>query len=116
MQTKYQQEEEAVECAVEEAQAAQRNGDPINFAALAIKYKVNRLRVWRRYCNGKSKSTRAPTNRLLTDSQEAALLAWVNILDGLEISARPDLIKASANQLLRDAWEGDPSSAPVVGA
>ncbi|KAE8188234.1 hypothetical protein CF336_g6238 [Tilletia laevis] len=74
------------------------------------------LRIWRRYNSGKSKSTRPPTNRMFTDSQEDALIAWIGVLDGLEISARANLITASANQLLRDGFQGDPSLAPVVGA
>ncbi|KAE8224052.1 hypothetical protein CF319_g3001 [Tilletia indica] len=110
MPSKYEEEEERVECAVEEARAVVKP----DFSALARKWKVDRLRISRRYQGKNSKSTRAPTNRKLDDDQERALLQYIGILDGLELSARPELVIASANQLLSVAHVGS-GPPPVVG-
>ncbi|KAE8190035.1 hypothetical protein CF336_g5475, partial [Tilletia laevis] len=113
MPSAYQEEEERVLCAVEEAQKSEGK---INLSAIARKHNVDVQRLTRRYNGKASKSTRAPTNRKLNDTEEKVLLAWIGILDGLEISARPRLIQASADQILRDAHT-DPNTVPLtVGA
>ena len=108
----YAAEEERVEDAVEEAL---RSPDKPNFKALAKKYQVNRLRISRRYHGGKSRSSRAPTNRKLSDQQEESLKEWIRPLDALHLSARPSLIEASANQLIRQGWTDPLTKPPVVG-
>ncbi|KAE8243663.1 hypothetical protein A4X06_0g6165, partial [Tilletia controversa] len=110
MPSKYEEEEERVACALEEALAA----DQPDFSALARKWKVNRLRISRRYRGKNSRSTRPPTNRKLNDDQESALLRYIGILDDLELSARPELIISSANQLLSASHQGS-DAPPVVG-
>ncbi|KAE8213290.1 hypothetical protein CF319_g9184 [Tilletia indica] len=116
MPASYKEEEELILDAVEEAQAIVASGEiKLNLSALARKYKVDAQRLARRYAGGESKSTRAPTNRKLTELQEKALLEYIAILDRLEISARMSLIQASADQLLRDAHQDSNTTPPVVG-
>ncbi|KAE8238179.1 hypothetical protein A4X03_0g8919 [Tilletia caries] len=112
MSSTYKETEEQLECALEEVRACK--GKP-NFAKIAKKWKVHRQRLSRRF-QGKtqSKSTRPPTNRKLNSAQEQALMAYVAALDRLELSARPALLVASANQLLAAAHQGS-GPPPVVG-
>ncbi|KAE8212386.1 hypothetical protein CF319_g9261 [Tilletia indica] len=112
MASSYKVVEEALECALEEARASK--GKP-NFVKIAKKWNVHRQRLSRRY-QGKtqSKSTRPPTNRKLNSAQEQALLSYVAELDRLELSARPALLIASANQLLAAAHQNS-GPPPVVG-
>ena len=109
---KYATEEERVQDAVEEAL---RSPDKPSFTALAKKYNVNRLRISRRFQGGKSRSTREATNRKLSQGQEESLKDWIRSLDALEISARPALIEASANQLIRQGWTDPLTKPPLVG-
>ncbi|KAE8183083.1 hypothetical protein CF328_g8303 [Tilletia controversa] len=111
MPSNYHEDEEKLQCALEEARSTVGK---VNISALARKYGVDMQRLTRRYKGKESKTTRAPTNRKLTDAQESAILAWIDVLDQLELSARPSLIEASANQLLREAHT-DAGPLPVVG-
>ncbi|KAE8264368.1 hypothetical protein A4X09_0g6984 [Tilletia walkeri] len=111
MPSKYEEEKERVECAVGAARAVVK----LDFSALAREWKVDRLHISRRYQVKNSKLTRAPTNRKLDDDQERALLQYIGISDGLDLSARPELVIAPATQLLSVAHVGS-GPPPVVGA
>ncbi|CAD6902733.1 unnamed protein product, partial [Tilletia controversa] len=113
MPLSYAELEEKVLTALEEAQAEPR-GKP-NITAIAKKHGVDAQRLRRRFHGKESKSTRPPTNRKLTDAQEEAILTWIAVLDKLELSARPALIRASANQLLFEAHTSSSTRAPTVG-
>lgn len=96
------------------ADAANQGPGKINVARLAKKHDVPEMRLRRRLNGGSSKSTRSPSNKKLTDTQENAILSWIRHLDNMGLAARPSLIRASADQLLlHDHEAGTPI--PRVG-
>ena len=50
---------------------------------------------------GASKSTRAATNKVLTEAQEGAICEYIDCLDKINICARTKMIVGTANYLIR---------------
>lgn len=48
-----------------------------------------------------SKSTRAPTNKALTEEQEGASCEYIDRLDNINMCACPQIIMGAANYLIR---------------
>ncbi|KAH7021707.1 hypothetical protein B0J12DRAFT_393675 [Macrophomina phaseolina] len=92
----YQEVKERVQLALDEA-ATQLTP---NISNLAIKHDVPRLRLYRRWGGYASKSSRPPTNRLLTNDQELALVLYCQTLDEIGVSCRIHMLESSAYQLL----------------
>ncbi|KAE8233773.1 hypothetical protein CF326_g1192 [Tilletia indica] len=109
----YAAEEDKLQCALEEAQSVAPKKP--NIASLAKKHGVDEQRLRRRFQGRHSRSTRPPANRKLSNDQENAILAWIHVLDTLELAARPSLIEASANQLLREGHTDSDTLPPTVG-
>ena len=65
MQSRYHEEEEKIQCALEEAE--RDTSGKVNIAALAKKHGVDEQRLRRRHKGKSSKITRPPANRKLTD-------------------------------------------------
>jgi hypothetical protein len=74
-----------------------------NFSDLSRKYGVSRKKLSRRWNGLPSRSTRAPTNRILSLDQEKAIFLWLEYLDNIGASPTSEQIEASANYLLAKA-------------
>ncbi|KAF3407697.1 hypothetical protein DPV78_001460 [Talaromyces pinophilus] len=77
-----------------------------NFSEISRKYGVSRKKLSRRWNNLPSRSTRPPTNRVLSLDQEKAIFLWLEYLDNMGASPTSDQIEASANYLLGKDFTG----------
>lgn len=81
-------------------QAAKRVLKP-NISAIAREYGVSRSLLRARF-NGRGTLTdRKPTNKALLETQEQAVIRWIDQLDEYGISPTPKMIEGCANQILR---------------
>ena len=95
-------------------QCLQQSKHP-NVAAVAKELDVPYKRLLARFNGRKSRSTRPPTNRKLTEEQEGALCQYLDSLDDIYISATRKQCSATANLLLMRAHGSQPGSPPTVG-
>ncbi|EED14599.1 conserved hypothetical protein [Talaromyces stipitatus ATCC 10500] len=85
-----------------------------NFSELSRKYGVSRKKLSRRWNGLPSRSTRPPTNRVLSLDQEKAIFLWLEYLDNIGASPTSEQIEASANYLLAKDFTGS-GEPPRVG-
>ena len=64
-------------------------------------YEVPLCRLRRRWNGGASKSTRAATDKVLTEAQKNAIPEYIHRLDKINMCARPNTIVGAANYLIR---------------
>ncbi|KAF3406894.1 hypothetical protein DPV78_001412 [Talaromyces pinophilus] len=98
----YKKEEELIAKAID----AYRHGEVQNISRLAREFGVSRHKLSRRLKGTPSRSTRPPTNRLLSDDQEKAIIHWIQYLDDMNASPTALQIEASANYLLKKDFAG----------
>jgi hypothetical protein len=77
-----------------------------NFSKLERDYGVSRRKLCRAWNGRPSRSTRAPTNRLLSPDQEKALFMWLEYLDNIGAASTNAQIERSANYLLSKDFTG----------
>ena len=87
----------AIEARISETCDAIHDGWCTNCVQAASVYEVP-LRRWN---GGASKSTRASTNKALTEEQEVAIREYIDRLDKINMCARPQMIVGAANYLIR---------------
>ncbi|EED14413.1 conserved hypothetical protein [Talaromyces stipitatus ATCC 10500] len=101
-----------------EAQLAVKNDNYQWDVAAAFKlsreYGVSRKKLSRRWNGLPSRSTRSPTNRLLSLDQEKALILWIEYLDNIGAPPTNEQIEESANYLLAKDFT-DPGEPPRAG-
>ncbi len=90
----------AIEGQISEACDAIHNGWYTNCVQAASAYEVPLRRLQRRWNGGASKSTRAPTNKALTEEQEDAIREYINRLDKINMCARLQMIVGAVNYLI----------------
>ena len=71
-------------------------------------------RLTRPIHNGNSRSTRPPTNRLLTE-EEKGLVIWLKQLDSLGTRANKDMLKRQSNCILFQNHTSPSTEAPQCG-
>ena len=79
----------AIEARFSEACDAIHDGWYTNCVQAASVYEVLLRRLQRRWNGGASKSTRAPTNKALTEEQEAVIREYIDRVDKINRCARP---------------------------
>ena len=94
------------EALIAKAVNAYQYGKVQNISRLAREFGVSRHRLSRRLKGIPSRSTRPPTNRLLSDDQEKAIIRWIQYLDDMNASPTALQIEASANYLLKKDFAG----------
>ena len=104
-------EEEAL---IADSQRVHRPKKKPNFSQLERDYGVSRRKLSRAWNGLPSRSTRAPTNRLLSPDQEKALFLWLEYLDNIGAPPTNEQIEESANYLLRKDFAG-PREPPRAG-
>ncbi len=72
-----------------------------NCTQAATVYQVSVWRLKWRWNGSASKSTRASTNKTLTNEQESAIREYIDWLDKINMFARPQMIVEAANYLIR---------------
>jgi hypothetical protein len=85
-----------------------------NLAALARAYEVSYPSLKRRWHGVSSRSDREPTNRKLDRDQEAAVIAYIDCMDSLGVSARLKQITQVANSILARAHKDSSIPPPIV--
>ena len=91
----------AIEARISEACDAIHDGWYTNYVQVASVYEVSLCRLQKRWNGGASESTQAPTNKALTEEQEAAIREYINRLDKINMCACPQMIVGAANYLIR---------------
>ncbi len=86
---------------IDEAIDALHNREYTNCAAAARAFGVAVRTLQKRWKGGDSKSTRASTNKALTDEQKQAIRDYIERLDKINMCARPRMIVRTANFLIR---------------
>ncbi|KAF4946617.1 hypothetical protein F66182_18582, partial [Fusarium sp. NRRL 66182] len=86
--------------------SAYRDKKKPNFSKLERDYGVSRRKLSRAWNNLPSRSTRAPTNRLLSPDQEKALFMWLEYLDNIGAPPTNAQNEESANYLLGKEFTG----------
>src|SRR5262249_26237767 len=84
-------------------------------AAVARQFCVDYQRLKRRIQGTNSRSTRPAGNRKLTDSQEEALIAYIERQDSIGVHARVKFISAIANEILARSHLNPSIPPPTVG-
>ena len=90
----------AIEARISEACDAIHDGWYTNFVQADSVYEVPLRRLQGRWNRGASKSTRAPTNKALTEEQEVAIREYIDRLDKINMYARLQMIVGAANYLI----------------
>ena len=90
-----------IEARISEACDAIHDGWYTNCTQAASAYDVPIRRLQRRWNGSASKSTRASTNKALTEEQEGAIREYIDRLDKINMCARPQMIVGAANYLIR---------------
>jgi hypothetical protein len=111
MPESYQQIETRIENAIV---AILREENP-NISRFAREFNVPYGRLRNRLKGRDSRSTRPPTRRLLSDAQESALCRYINILDELDIHARPATVETAANSILKEGHTHKSLPPPTIG-
>ena len=91
----------AIEARISEACDAIHDGWYTNSTQAASAYDVPLCRLQRRWNGGTLKSTRASTNKALTEEQEGAIREYIDRLDKINMCVRPQMIVGAANYLIR---------------
>ncbi len=91
----------AIEERISEACDAIHDGWYLNCTQAATVYQVPVRQLQRRWNGSASKSTRASTNKALTEEQESAIREYIDRLDKINMCARPQMIVGAANYLIR---------------
>jgi hypothetical protein len=112
MPESYQQIESRIETALV---AISREKTP-NISRFARIYNVPYKRLWNRVKGHDSRLTRPPAGRLLSDAQESALCRYINILDELDIHARPAIVETAANSILKEGHTDKRLPPPTIGS
>jgi hypothetical protein len=106
----YKKIEEAIAQAVE----AYSTNKSQKISVLARQFDVPYRRLKRRLDGQDSRSTRQPSNKLLTDDQESAIVTWIQYLDRIGAPATTDMLRNCANSILQRNHP-DENPPPVVG-
>ena len=111
MASRYYEEEEKVQ----ETCRAWGSGQFPSISAAARSVGADVQRVRRRLAGKESRSTRAPTNRLLTDDEETALVKWLEALDTLGTRSSLKMLSREVNWLIsqRKAAPNNPPTHPI---
>ena len=110
MSTKYSKINSRIVLAV---QTLQTVPNP-NIAAFARDHNLPYRRLNRAYKGGNSRSTRPPTNKLLTEEQEVALKHFLNAINNIGFSIHKALVEQQCNALLALSYTG-PKEPPQCG-
>ncbi|KAF5844087.1 hypothetical protein GGP41_001475 [Bipolaris sorokiniana] len=95
-----------------------------NLSEYARLHNLPYQRLHRAFNGGNNRSTRAPTNRKLSNVQEASLVYYLDAVDAVGFGVTKYMVEAQANHLLKQAFEDaidsepdilDPAEPPVVG-
>ena len=90
-----------IEEQISEACDAIHDGWYLNCTQAATVYQILVRRLQRRWNRSASKSTRASTNKALTEEQKSAIREYIDRLNKINIFARPQIIVRAANYLIR---------------
>jgi hypothetical protein len=93
--------DELAERAAEEIRHAREAEEHPVVAVTARAYRVDRQRVSRRLKGIGGRSSRKPVNYKLSSIQEAALIQYIQTLDGIDIGIRLDQLVSTANAILK---------------
>ena len=83
-------------------------------APLAREFDVPVQRLRARLKGRQSRSSRPTLSKRLDESQEAALISWINTLDNLRVPPTAGMVEASANAIIRRATEPNEEPADPV--
>ena len=85
-----------------------------NISALAREFDVSAQRLRARFHGRQSRSTRHPSTNRLDESQEAALIRWIDTLDAIHAPPTAGMVEGSANAMIRGvAAPGEQLGDPV---
>ena len=104
----------AIEQRIKVACQAARVRKNTKIAPLAREFDVPAQRLRARLNGRQSRSSRPILSKRLDESQEAALVQWINTLDSLHVPPTASIVEASANAMLRRATEPDEEPADPV--
>ena len=104
-----------IEVLIQNAIEAMKHEKNPKIAHFARRFNVPYHRLRSRWKGINSRSTRPPTNRLLSEAQELAVCRYINILDDLDIAPRPAMVANCANSVLKEAHGDKPGNAPQIG-
>ena len=74
-------------------------------APLAREFDVPVQRLWARLNGRQSQSSHPTPTKRLDQSQEAALICWIMILDSIYVPPTAEMVEASANAMIRTRSE-----------
>ena len=94
-----------VEQRIKAACQAARARKTTKIAPLAREFDVPAQRLRARLNGRQSRSGRPTLSKRLDESQEAALVQWINTLDSLHAPPTASMVEASANAMIRRATE-----------
>jgi hypothetical protein len=106
---------ERIESRIENAIVAILREENPNISRFAREFNVPYHRLRNRLKGRDSRSTRSPVGRLLSDAQESALCRYLNILDELDIHARPAMVETAANSILKEGHTHKNLPPPTIG-
>jgi hypothetical protein len=104
-----------VEARIKDAIDAMKREKKPNISHYARRFNVPYQRLRMRWNGKDSRSSRPPTNRLLSEAQELSLCRYINVLDDLDISPLPRMVENCANSILREAHSDKPGPPPQIG-
>ncbi|KAJ6191940.1 hypothetical protein J3E72DRAFT_273879 [Bipolaris maydis] len=85
-----------------------------NLSEYARLHNLPYQRLHRAFNGGNNRSTRAPTNRKLSDVQEASLVYYLDAVDAVGFGVTKYMVEAQANHLLKQAFEDAIDSEPDI--
>jgi Tc5 transposase DNA-binding domain len=99
------------EQAADEVVQRREAGEIVFVSKIARAYGVDRQRVARRLKRVGGRTSRKPVNCKLSEVQEAALIQYIQTLDGISTGVRPEQVISTANSILREDFisDGTPS-------
>lgn len=104
------EEYSAIERRIQTACEAARQQKKPNISMLARQNAVPMHRLRARLQGRSSRSQRNITTKRLTESQERAIIRWIELLDSLYVPPTAGVIEANANALLR---QNNPDAEPL---
>lgn len=111
MESQYEVDEEHLQEVLHIYHERKERDGKVNVAALAREFKVNEPALRRRTKGIGSKSTRTPTNLVLTEAQYEALYEYIDRLEEIGTPATPLMICNAANRILQ-RHHTDPKTSP----
>ena len=93
-----------IESRIENALVAISREETPNISRFAREFHVPYRRLLYRFQGRNSRMTRSPAGQILSNIQESALCHYIDILDQLDIHARPSMVRNAANSILKEGY------------